>query len=35
MSWISLKIEARDNTADLLSDILMDLGALSASIEDA
>jgi len=35
MSWISLKIEARDNTADLLSDTLMELGALSASIEDA
>ncbi|HSH73438.1 MAG TPA: 50S ribosomal protein L11 methyltransferase [Methylophilaceae bacterium] len=35
MSWISLKIEAKDNTADLLSDTLMELGALSASIEDA
>ncbi len=35
MSWISLKIEARDNTADVLSDALMELGALSASIEDA
>lgn len=35
MSWISLKIEARDNTADLLSDTLMELGALSVSIEDA
>lgn len=35
MAWLSLKIEARDNTADLLSDALMALGALSASIEDA
>lgn len=35
MSWLSLKIEADDTTADLLSDALMDLGALSASIEDA
>jgi len=35
MSWISLRIEAKDNTADLLSDTLMELGALSASIEDA
>ncbi|MGZ8252315.1 MAG: 50S ribosomal protein L11 methyltransferase [Methylophilaceae bacterium] len=35
MSWISLKIEAKDNTADLLSDALMELGALSACIEDA
>lgn len=35
MGWISLKIEAVDNTADLISDALMDLGALSASIEDA
>ena len=35
MGWISLKIEARDNTADLISDALMDIGALSASIEDA
>ena len=35
MSWISLKIEARNSTADLLSDTLMELGALSASIEDA
>ena len=35
MAWLSLKIEADDKTADLLSDALMDLGALSASIEDA
>lgn len=35
MAWISLKIEAHDNTAELLSDTLMELGALSASIEDA
>lgn len=35
MAWLSLKIEARDNTADVISDALMDLGALSASIEDA
>jgi ribosomal protein L11 methyltransferase len=35
MAWISLKIEARDNTAELLSDTLMELGALSAIIEDA
>lgn len=35
MSWISLRIEAKDNTADLISDALMEIGALSASIEDA
>lgn len=35
MAWLSLKIEARDNTADVISDALMALGALSASIEDA
>jgi ribosomal protein L11 methyltransferase len=35
MAWISLKIEARDNTAELLSDTLMEFGALSATIEDA
>ena len=35
MAWLSLKIEAQDDTADLLSDTLMELGALSASIEDA
>lgn len=35
MGWISLKIEAQADTAELLSDTLMELGALSASIEDA
>lgn len=35
MAWISLRIEAHDNTAESLSDTLMTLGALSASIEDA
>lgn len=35
MAWVSLKIEAQDNTADLISDKLMELGALSAIIEDA
>lgn len=35
MAWLSLKIEARGNNADLISDALMELGALSASIEDA
>lgn len=35
MAWVSLKIEAQDDTADLISDTLMELGALSAIIEDA
>ena len=35
MAWISLRIEAHDNTAESLSDALMALCALSASIEDA
>jgi ribosomal protein L11 methyltransferase len=35
MSWLLLKIEANEQNADLISDILMELGALSASIEDA
>ncbi|HEY8354256.1 MAG TPA: 50S ribosomal protein L11 methyltransferase [Methylophilaceae bacterium] len=35
MAWLSLRIEAYDDTADLLSDTLMELGALSVSIEDA
>ena len=35
MAWLSLKIEADDQIADLLSDALLDLGAISASIEDA
>lgn len=35
MAWVSLNIEAKDNTAELISDTLMELGALSAIIEDA
>ena len=35
MGWLSLKIEADENIADRLSDALMDLGAISVSIEDA
>ena len=35
MAWISLKIEAQDHTADLISETLMAQGALSAIIEDA
>lgn len=35
MAWLSLKIEADENIADLLSDTLLDLGAISVSIEDA
>ncbi|MFM9835667.1 MAG: 50S ribosomal protein L11 methyltransferase [Methylophilaceae bacterium] len=35
MSWLLLKIQANEQTADIISDALMDLGALSASIEDA
>lgn len=35
MGWISLKIAAQADNAELLSDTLMELGALSASIEDA
>ena len=35
MAWLLLKIQANDSTADAISDALMDLGALSASIEDA
>lgn len=35
MAWVSIKIEAQDYTADLISDTLMELGALSAIIEDA
>jgi ribosomal protein L11 methyltransferase len=35
MSWISLIIQAQDHTADIISDTLMELGALSAIIEDA
>jgi len=35
MAWVSLHIEAHSQNADLLSDTLMKIGALSASIEDA
>jgi ribosomal protein L11 methyltransferase len=35
MAWLSLKIEADETIADLLSDALLDLGAISVSIEDA
>jgi ribosomal protein L11 methyltransferase len=35
MSWLLLKIQANEHNADLISDALMDIGALSASIEDA
>lgn len=35
MAWVSVNIEAKDNTANLISDTLMELGALSAIIEDA
>jgi len=35
VAWLLLKIQANDQTADTISDALMSLGALSASIEDA
>ena len=35
MAWLLLKIQANDQNADTISDALIDLGALSASIEDA
>lgn len=35
MAWQSLKIQAAEDTAECLSDALMELGALSVSIEDA
>lgn len=35
MAWLSLKIEADEQTAGSLSDALLDLGALAADIEDA
>jgi ribosomal protein L11 methyltransferase len=35
LSWLLLKIQSNDANADALSDALMDLGALSVSIEDA
>ena len=35
MAWLLLKIEANESNADAISDALMSIGALSASIEDA
>ena len=35
MAWLLLKIEANENNAEAISDALMSIGALSASIEDA
>lgn len=35
MAWLNLHIEAHNQNADLLSDTLMEIGALSVSIEDA
>ncbi|PPD57082.1 MAG: 50S ribosomal protein L11 methyltransferase, partial [Methylotenera sp.] len=35
MVWLLLKIQANEQNADTITDALMDLGALSASIEDA
>jgi ribosomal protein L11 methyltransferase len=35
MAWLNLHIEAHNQNADLLSDALMEIGALSVSIEDA
>jgi ribosomal protein L11 methyltransferase len=35
VAWLLLKIQANEQNADLISDALMDIGALSASIEDA
>jgi ribosomal protein L11 methyltransferase len=35
MSWLSVKIFANHHNGDLISDALMELGALSTSIEDA
>lgn len=35
MAWLSLNIEAAEHVADLLSDALLELGAISVSIEDA
>ncbi len=35
MAWLLLKIQANEQNADLISDALMTIGALSASIEDA
>ena len=35
MAWLLIKIDANENNADVISDALMTIGALSASIEDA
>jgi ribosomal protein L11 methyltransferase len=35
VAWLLLKIQANEQNADLISDALMNIGALSASIEDA
>lgn len=35
MGWVTVTIQAQDDTADLISDTMMSLGALSAVIEDA
>jgi ribosomal protein L11 methyltransferase len=35
VAWLLLKIQATEQNADLISDALMNIGALSASIEDA
>jgi ribosomal protein L11 methyltransferase len=35
VAWLLLKIQATEQNADLISDALMDIGALSACIEDA
>jgi len=35
MAWLSLKIEADEQTAGVLSEALLELGALAADIEDA
>ncbi len=35
MAWLLLKIQANEQNADAISDALMNIGALSASIEDA
>lgn len=35
MDWLLLKIQANEQNADSISDALMNIGALSASIEDA
>jgi ribosomal protein L11 methyltransferase len=35
VAWLLLKLNATEQNADLISDALMDIGALSASIEDA